>query len=468
MEGATLTLEGPISREERRERHERHRRDEKRERRDRREEDRRDKLEMRKCKIPQFVRNCKPEIYIDWELKVEQVISSFDIQGQKGVRLVTLAYEDYALIWWTSMMDRVVNCTTSYSPFAQFVKELHVKVCSHIEKKVEQYAERANKDKTQEVFEEGDLVWVHLRNEWFPNLRKSKLLLKGCSTLDSNLGANYFEEGELDKDLKAPTPRRLRMSKTQGDPSESLYQYPNTTMFQSNLSIHPPNTRCPPNSNVSIFRDRKTKFNHFYPFFTRTYNMLEYIAKCIQEETKKRVQHPFYMIEHKCTKSDHLVPFMLGGKLDCIICPNIKLKLGLESKVKCTTQYVCKGKEKKIYMPKNCFVYVKRRVMTRKQFSSLCAKQMIVVAKGLHMCQHFDALQHTLGLTPKEKAITTMHQGLSPGHHLQVCPPSCSDSSNPHNQLVSLQTEFVYPSPNSCPFQLLGLSCPNCQSLLKI
>ncbi|RDY14576.1 hypothetical protein CR513_00341, partial [Mucuna pruriens] len=65
----------------RRERHERNRREERHERRERREEDRRDELDTRKCKIPPFVWNSKPE-----ELKVEQVITSFDIQGQKGVR----------------------------------------------------------------------------------------------------------------------------------------------------------------------------------------------------------------------------------------------------------------------------------------------------------------------------------------------------------------------------------------------
>ncbi|RDY10862.1 hypothetical protein CR513_04534, partial [Mucuna pruriens] len=96
----------------------------------------------------------------------------------------------------------MLNCGSASK--AQFVKELHDKVHSHIEKKVEKYASRANK---------GDLVWVHLRNERFPNLRKSKLFPRGdgpfkeshtfhvidvssfSGTLDLNL------RGELDKDL---------------------------------------------------------------------------------------------------------------------------------------------------------------------------------------------------------------------------------------------------------------------------
>ncbi|RDX87872.1 hypothetical protein CR513_30598, partial [Mucuna pruriens] len=108
-----------------------------------------------------------------------------------------------------SQLLRIVNTTTSHSSFelvydfnlltfldlltlpnvndmlncdraskAQSIKELHAKVCSHIKNNVKQYSNRANKGKTQNVFE-GDLVWVHFRKERFPNSRKFKLLLKG-------------------------------------------------------------------------------------------------------------------------------------------------------------------------------------------------------------------------------------------------------------------------------------------------
>ncbi|RDY10886.1 Tf2-6, partial [Mucuna pruriens] len=52
----------------------------------------------------------------------------------------------------------------------RYVKELHAKVRSHVERKVEE---------NKKNFKEGDLVWVHLRNKRFSNLRKSKLLLRG-------------------------------------------------------------------------------------------------------------------------------------------------------------------------------------------------------------------------------------------------------------------------------------------------
>ncbi|RDY12817.1 hypothetical protein CR513_02335, partial [Mucuna pruriens] len=53
---------------------------------------------------------------------------------------------------------------------AQFVKDLYAKACSQIEKKVEQYANGANKGKIQKV---------HLGNKRFPNLRKSELFPRG-------------------------------------------------------------------------------------------------------------------------------------------------------------------------------------------------------------------------------------------------------------------------------------------------
>ncbi|RDX95792.1 hypothetical protein CR513_21634, partial [Mucuna pruriens] len=48
-----------------------------------------------------------------------------------------------------------------------------------MEKKGEQYDMQANKGKKENIFKEGDLVWVHLRKERFLHLRKSKFLPRG-------------------------------------------------------------------------------------------------------------------------------------------------------------------------------------------------------------------------------------------------------------------------------------------------
>uniref|UniRef100_A0A2N9GUE0 Tf2-1-like SH3-like domain-containing protein n=1 Tax=Fagus sylvatica TaxID=28930 RepID=A0A2N9GUE0_FAGSY len=49
----------------------------------------------------------------------------------------------------------------------------------HIEKRTEQYANKANKGRRQVIFEPSDWVWVHMRKERFPARRRSKLHPRG-------------------------------------------------------------------------------------------------------------------------------------------------------------------------------------------------------------------------------------------------------------------------------------------------
>ena len=62
---------------------------------------------------------------------------------------------------------------------AKSIKALHKKVGLHIEKRTKHYAAQHNKGPKKVVFESRDWVWVHLRKERFPNLRKSQLQLRG-------------------------------------------------------------------------------------------------------------------------------------------------------------------------------------------------------------------------------------------------------------------------------------------------
>jgi hypothetical protein len=58
---------------------------------------------------------------------------------------------------------------------AEFIKKLHDRAQANIEKMTKLYEKRANKGRKMMLFEEGDLVWVHLRKDRFPDQRKSKL-----------------------------------------------------------------------------------------------------------------------------------------------------------------------------------------------------------------------------------------------------------------------------------------------------
>ena len=56
---------------------------------------------------------------------------------------------------------------------------LHERTRAHLERKTAQYKAQADKGRRNVQFEEGDLVWLHLRKERFPNHRKSKLEPRG-------------------------------------------------------------------------------------------------------------------------------------------------------------------------------------------------------------------------------------------------------------------------------------------------
>jgi hypothetical protein len=58
---------------------------------------------------------------------------------------------------------------------AEFVKGLNDRARANIEKMTHIYEKRANKGRRQMLFEPGDLVWVHIRKDHFPEQRKSKI-----------------------------------------------------------------------------------------------------------------------------------------------------------------------------------------------------------------------------------------------------------------------------------------------------
>ncbi|KAL0294565.1 UNVERIFIED_CONTAM: Transposon Ty3-G Gag-Pol polyprotein [Sesamum radiatum] len=71
---------------------------------------------------------------------------------------------------------------------AEFVKQIHEKVKSNIERMTQQYMNRANKGRKRVIFEPGDLVWLHLRKERFSDKRKSKLMPRGMDHFESLKG----------------------------------------------------------------------------------------------------------------------------------------------------------------------------------------------------------------------------------------------------------------------------------------
>ena len=62
---------------------------------------------------------------------------------------------------------------------ADFVKNMHLKVKERIEAKAAKVKARLDQTRKEVLFKPGDLVWLHMRPERFPEERKSKLSPRG-------------------------------------------------------------------------------------------------------------------------------------------------------------------------------------------------------------------------------------------------------------------------------------------------
>jgi len=60
-------------------------------------------------KIPKFKGENDPNIYIEWEQKVDQIFTIHVVSDQKQVDLVVLEFEDYAMTWWHQLCIDNIN-----------------------------------------------------------------------------------------------------------------------------------------------------------------------------------------------------------------------------------------------------------------------------------------------------------------------------------------------------------------------
>ena len=67
----------------------------------------------------------------------------------------------------------------SKSSKSKFIKDLHENVRNQIQAQTKKFSKYNNKANRARSFNEGDLVWSHIRKERFPHLRKYKLCPRG-------------------------------------------------------------------------------------------------------------------------------------------------------------------------------------------------------------------------------------------------------------------------------------------------
>jgi len=50
-------------------------------------------------KIPTFKGTYDPEVYLEWKMKVEQVFACYNYNEEKKIKMASLEFEGYALVW---------------------------------------------------------------------------------------------------------------------------------------------------------------------------------------------------------------------------------------------------------------------------------------------------------------------------------------------------------------------------------
>ncbi|KAF7835506.1 uncharacterized protein G2W53_010365 [Senna tora] len=56
-----------------------------------------------KIKYPTFKGNNNPDLYLDWEMKFEQIFRMNDWSEEKKVKLASFQFFDFAIVWWEDL-----------------------------------------------------------------------------------------------------------------------------------------------------------------------------------------------------------------------------------------------------------------------------------------------------------------------------------------------------------------------------
>jgi hypothetical protein len=57
-----------------------------------------------KMKIPSFQGRTIPEVYLEWEKKIELVFDCHNYSEEKKMKLPVIEFTDYAIIWWDQLV----------------------------------------------------------------------------------------------------------------------------------------------------------------------------------------------------------------------------------------------------------------------------------------------------------------------------------------------------------------------------
>ncbi|RDX75424.1 hypothetical protein CR513_44686, partial [Mucuna pruriens] len=64
-------------------------------------------LDAFKCRIPPFIGDGDTKVFLDWKMKVDEVLDCFDYDDYEKVKMVTYEFICYALVWWNQFCMKI-------------------------------------------------------------------------------------------------------------------------------------------------------------------------------------------------------------------------------------------------------------------------------------------------------------------------------------------------------------------------
>jgi len=79
-------------------------------------------------KLPSFSGDNDPNVYLGWEVKVEQIFNVYEVKEDQKVKLTSLEFLDYAMQWWPqTVMDIGLNKRPTVVSWYDLKECMHVR-----------------------------------------------------------------------------------------------------------------------------------------------------------------------------------------------------------------------------------------------------------------------------------------------------------------------------------------------------
>nr|XP_033508960.1 uncharacterized protein LOC117273861 [Nicotiana tomentosiformis] len=99
-----------------------------------------DNISSIKVKMASFKGTRDPDLYLDWERKVEAIFDCHNYSEGKKVKLAILEFSDYAAIWWKNLTrDRLQEGQALIATWAEMKKVMRKRfIPSHFQRELQQ------------------------------------------------------------------------------------------------------------------------------------------------------------------------------------------------------------------------------------------------------------------------------------------------------------------------------------------